>query len=116
MADTSHEERIWAMLCHLLVLAGWIIPFVGNIVAPLLVWALKKEGSEFINIQGKESLNFQITMSILGGAAFLLSFIFFGGGLLWIIGIFDVIMVIMASIKVANGEDYKYPWSLKLIK
>jgi len=73
------------MLCHLTALLGIIgIPF-GNIVGPLIIWLLKKNVYPFVNEQGKESLNFQISMTIYALAAALLILIKIGFFLLFII-------------------------------
>ena len=60
----SKDEKMWGMFCHLSALAGYIgIPF-GNIIGPLIIWMVKKEQFKFVDDQGKESLNFQITITI----------------------------------------------------
>jgi len=51
----NRDERMWAMFCHLSGLAGFIFPF-GNIIAPLIIWLVKKEEYEFVNDQGKEGI------------------------------------------------------------
>ncbi|MFV1964993.1 MAG: DUF4870 domain-containing protein, partial [Pirellulaceae bacterium] len=62
--ELSSDERQWAMFAHLAALSGYIgIPF-GNIIGPLIVWMIKKDESSFVDDQGKESLNFQISMLI----------------------------------------------------
>ena len=66
------EERNWAMACHLSALAGYVIPF-GNIAGPLLVWLLKKDEYSLVNEQGKESLNFQLSLLIYMLIGFLTS-------------------------------------------
>lgn len=112
----AKQERTWAMLCHLGTLVGLIIPF-GTIIAPLVIWLIKKDGSALIDDQGKESLNFQITMTIafivLAGILMVIEF-----GFLLLVGlvIFGVVMVIIAGIKANNGEKYRYPVALRLIK
>ena len=61
--DTSHlskDEKTWGMLCHISTFCGMIIPF-GNILAPLIIWLIKKEELPFVSDQGKEVLNFQIS-------------------------------------------------------
>lgn len=76
--NDDKQARIWGMLCHLTALLGIIgIPF-GNIVGPLIIWLLKKNVYPFVNEQGKESLNFQISMTIYALAAALLIFIKIG--------------------------------------
>ena len=53
------QERTWALFCHIGALAGFIFPF-GNIIAPLVIWLIKKEEYPLVDDQGKESVNFQI--------------------------------------------------------
>ena len=67
------QERTWAMLCHLGAFAGLIFPF-ANIFAPLVIWLIKKDESLFVEDQGKESLNFQISMTIYCVVAAILTF------------------------------------------
>ena len=110
------------MLCHLSALAGFVIPF-GHILGPLLVWQIKKNEFPSVDIHGKAALNFQITVTIAAFvgliAAFVLSF-FCVGYLLFpvvmLIGLAGLVFSIIAGIKANNGEDYKYPWSLELVK
>jgi uncharacterized Tic20 family protein len=61
----SQEVRQWAMFCHLSALLGIWIPF-GNLIGPLILWQMKRETDPFIDAQGKEALNFQITVAIAG--------------------------------------------------
>src|SRR5688572_25430917 len=61
--ETNSDARMFGMLAHISSLAGFIIPF-GNIIGPLVIWMMKKDQHPFVNDQGKESLNFQITASI----------------------------------------------------
>ena len=55
---------MWAGFCHLAALAGYVVPMVGNIVGPLVVWLMKKEEYPLVDDQGKESINFQISILI----------------------------------------------------
>ncbi|MDY6852424.1 MAG: DUF4870 domain-containing protein [Thermodesulfobacteriota bacterium] len=104
------------MLCHLSALAGFIgIPF-GNIIGPLIIWLIKKNDFPFVNEQGKEALNFQISLTIYGIIAALLIFVVIGIFLLIGLGIFGLIMVIIASIKANQGESYRYPITIRIIK
>jgi uncharacterized Tic20 family protein len=116
------QARTWNMLCHLSALAGFVIPF-GNILGPLLVWQIKKNEIPSVNIHGKAALNFQITVviALLAGmaVAILLSFVCIGFLLIpvvMLIGLAGLIFAIVAGIKANNGEDYKYPFSLELVK
>jgi len=109
------QEKTMAMLCHLLALAGLVIPF-GNILGPLIVWLMKKDTSELVNDQGKESLNFQISFTIYGFVAAILSLIVIGIPIAIALVVFWAVMVIMASIKANEGQRYRYPLNLRLIK
>ena len=109
------QERTWAMLCHLGALAGFIFPF-GNIIAPLIIWQIKKGESELVNDQGKESLNFQITLAIGYLICIPLFLIVIGFFLMVALGIYALIMIIIASMKANEGQKYRYPICLRLIK
>lgn len=111
----NQQEKTMAMLCHLLALAGLVVPF-GNILGPLIVWLMKKDTSELVNDQGKESLNFQISFTIYGFVAAILSLIVIGIPIAIALVVFWAVMVIMASIKANEGQRYRYPLNLRLIK
>lgn len=111
----NRSERDWGMACHLSALAGYIIPF-GWVIGPLVVWLVKREDYEFVNHHGKEALNFQISIMIYGFLSFLLAFILIGIPLLVALGIFQIVMIILAAIKASNGEHYRYPLTIRFIK
>jgi uncharacterized Tic20 family protein len=112
---TEAQERSWGMFCHLAALAGYIIPF-GNIIGPLIIWLIKRDESEFVADQGKESLNFQISITIYAIIAGLLILIVIGVFLLIAVGIFSLVMIIIATVKASSGEKYRYPLTLRLIQ
>ena len=114
-AATNKDANMWGMLCHLSALAGFIIPF-GNVIGPLVVWLIKKNEIPFVDDQGKESLNFQIMVSIAMLISAALIVVCIGAILLPLIGIAALVFVIIASIKADNGEQYRYPFNLRLIK
>ncbi|MDK3162345.1 DUF4870 domain-containing protein [Kamptonema cortianum] len=116
------QDKTLGMLCHLLAFCGLIIPF-GNIIGPLVIWLVKKNESSFVDDQGKESLNFQITATIILTAAMILSgiltLILIGFLLIPLVGIAALavlVFVVIASIKANDGVAYRYPWSIKFIK
>jgi uncharacterized protein len=111
--NVPKEALTWGALCHLAVLAVLIGPMLMNVLGPLVVWLLKKNDHPFIDEQGKESLNFQISMTIYSLAA-VISII--GIPLAIIIGIADIVLIIVASIKTSNGENYRYPLTIRFIK
>jgi len=111
----SAEERQWALFAHLSALVGYIIPF-GSIIGPLLIWQIKKNEMPFVDDQGKEALNFQITVAIVAIVCFILIFILIGILLLWALAIVNLIFIIIAALAANNGQAYRYPFALRLIK
>ncbi|MFC5407730.1 DUF4870 domain-containing protein [Larkinella bovis] len=109
------DERMWAMLAHLSSLAMFIFPF-GNIIGPVIVWQIQKDKSTFVDFHGKESVNFQITMTIGYCVSFLLLFIFIGIPMLVVLGLIGLAFTIIAGVKANNGEHYTYPFSIKFVK
>jgi uncharacterized Tic20 family protein len=145
------EDRTWAMWCHLSSLA-WILlllfaiplPFViANLIGPLICWLAKKDDSAFIDAHGRESLNFQISMTLYGFifigllivvAFFLLlsgvlaadsgnvlGFIITGFGFIGLLiigvlfGVFQLALAIYAGIKAKQGQMYRYPLTLRFL-
>jgi uncharacterized protein len=112
--ELSSDEKTMAMLGHLSALSGFIIPF-ANIVAPLVVWQIKKDTMPFAAEQAKEALNFNITMSIAGVIAGVLCLVLIGFVLLPIVGIAWLVFTIIAGINASKGENYRYPFTLRLV-
>jgi len=118
----SNQARMWNMWCHLSALAGFVIPF-GNVLGPLLVWQIKKNEFPSVVEHGKAALNFQLTVLIvllpitvlmLLLIAFCIGFLLIPVGvIIWLAGL---VFAVIAGIKANNGEAYRYPWSLTLIK
>ena len=121
----SNEERTWGIACHLAALAVYIVPF-GNIIGPLVVWLMKKNQYPFVDDQGKQSLNFQISFTIYGLGVVLLSIPFIiltvGFGLfliiplIWLISLIVVIFAVIAAIAASKGEAYRYPLTIMFVK
>lgn len=102
----TSDEKTLAILCHVLTIFFWIFP-------PLIIYLIKKNESTFVTDHAKESLNFQITASIVGIA---LVVTIVGILLLWILGIAVLVFVILASVKASENKLYRYPFTLRLIK
>tara|TARA_R110000764_G_scaffold112153_2_gene199080 strand:+ start:1018 stop:1425 length:408 start_codon:yes stop_codon:yes gene_type:complete len=109
------QAKQWALIAHLAGFLGCVIPF-GNLIGPLIVWQLKKDEDPFIDDQGKESLNFQITVSLLLLLSFILMVVVIGLFLIWIVAIGAVVLMIIAAIKSNEGTAYRYPFCWRLIK
>lgn len=119
----SQEERQWALFAHLSALLGALITGgIGLFVGPLVIWLIKKETMPFVDDQGKEALNFNITMAIVGVALVVLTVITFGIGMLLTIPVglaatvAWLVFTIIAAIKASEGVSYRYPLTLRLIK
>jgi uncharacterized Tic20 family protein len=108
--------RNWAMGCHMIALVGLLGNGIGFVVGPMVLWLIKREDHPFIDEQGKEAVNFQITMVIAVCISALLIFVAIGIVLLPIVGIVDVVLTIIAGLKAANGEHYRYPFAIRFIK
>jgi uncharacterized Tic20 family protein len=108
------DERMWGMFCHLSALAAFIIP-LGSIIGPLIIWSIKKQEYPFVDDQGKEALNFNISMVIyliISGILFLL---IIGIFMLAAVLIFRLVMTIIAAIRANNGEAFRYPLTIRFI-
>ena len=114
-SQPTKDERTWAMLSHFSSLCMFIFPF-GNILAPLIIWLIKKDEMPFVEDQAKEVLNFQISMTIYFIGSIILIIVLIGIPILIVLGIFNVIITIIAGIKANDGKSYRYPINLRLIK
>jgi uncharacterized Tic20 family protein len=125
--DLSSDERNWAMaahLCGLLWLLGGpgliFLPFgslvLFTILGPLIIWRTKGQTMPFVAEQAKESLNFQITVFLLGLVFALLALVLIGFVFLWLLGVANLVLVIIAAIQTSSGKPYRYPFCLRLVK
>jgi len=114
--EVSKDTRMWAMICHLAGLAGYILPIIGNIVAPLVIWQIKKDDDPFVDEQGKEAVNFQISISLYALISLPFCFICIGGFMMAAVVIIDLVFLLIAAIKANNGEHYRYPLCIRFIK
>ena len=115
-STSSRDVRTWNVLCHATALAGFFVPWAGHILGPLIVWLAKRSDSPEIDENGKESLNFQISMLIYNVIAGVLCLVLIGFILLAILHILNLVLVIVASIQASEGKLYRYPIAIRLIK
>ncbi len=104
----SKEETTMGMLAHLLGLVG----FIG----PLIIWLIEKDKMPFVDDQGKEALNFQITMLIAFIIAGFTTIIFIGLLLVPGLVVANIVLVIIAALRASAGERYRYPVCIRFIK
>ncbi len=114
VTETNPQARTWGMFCHLAALA-YFIP-LGHILGPLIVWLVKRDEFPFVNDQGKESLNFQITISIAYAVAAILIVTVIGCVLLPAVVVTNIVFVILAAIAANEGKPYRYPICIRFIK
>lgn len=100
------DEKNLAILSH-------ILTFVAPILAPLIIYLIKKDESRYVAYHAKESLNFQITLMIV---VLILLVSIIGILFLWVVGIAAFVLVIIATIRASEGVLYKYPFTIRLIK
>jgi uncharacterized protein len=114
-AIPTQDERTWGMLAHLTAFAGFIVP-LGFIIGPLVVWLIKRDQSAFVADQGKEALNFNISVllaiAVCGALVWILIGILLGVALF----VFWMAVTIIAGIKASEGIRYRYPYALRLVK
>jgi len=132
------EERNWGLATHLAGVAGMLfIPPVGNILAVLVIWLIKRNESDFLDQNGKEALNFQITLSIVNVGLNLLGLLnhwdwswglpgFHNNwfvtdisrfrGTRGVISILNIIFSAIAASKAHNGISYRYPLNWRVVK
>ncbi len=115
-APSQSDEHAYGMVCHL---AG-----LGTIVGAIVVWLMVRERSRFADEQGKESINFQILISVCAFAALILvtmaaglSVLYPVTYLLWMALVaFDLVMVVLAAVEASNGRKFRYPMAIRLLK
>jgi len=115
-ASPTAEERNWAVICHLSALVGLVVWVIGAVLGTLIVWLWKKDRLPFVDDQGREAVNFQITVLIAAAFCYALVFLLIGVPLLIALGIFNLICIVLAAIKASEGVAYRYPLNLRLIK
>jgi len=109
MKMIKSEERLMA--------AGiYVLSLFFPIIAPLIIWLLKKDESSFIDYHGKEYFNFFISYFVYSIVAGILTLVIVGIFLLWAIGIAALIFSIIAAVRAYEGKEYQFPWIFRLIK
>ncbi len=108
--------RTWTALCHASALLDVFLHFPGHVLAPFIVWLLKREESPEIDAHGKEALNFQISMLIYNIVAAVFCLVLIGFLLLPILWVLNALFVIIAAIQASDGKFYRYPMTIRFIQ
>jgi uncharacterized Tic20 family protein len=91
------------------------MPF-GNILGPLVVWLIKRHDSPYIDYHGKEALNFQISLTLYLIASAVLIIVLVGILLIIVVGVAGIVLTIIAAVRASEGEEYRYPMTIRLVK
>jgi hypothetical protein len=116
--STPARQRKLAMACHLAALLGVVIPsaFLIEVVGPLVVWLVNRDESRLVDEQGAEAVNFQVTMTALYLACIPLMLVIVGIPLFYTLKLLNLVLVIVAAVRVQRGEDFRYPFNLRLVR
>jgi uncharacterized Tic20 family protein len=109
------DPRTIATLCHLASFVGFVIPF-GNILGPLVLWLIKRHESPYIDHHGREAVNFQITLILYLIASAILIIVLIGILLLIVVGLAGIVFTVIAAVRASEGEEYRYPMTIRLVK
>jgi uncharacterized Tic20 family protein len=112
---SESDERQWAMFCHMSGFAGHVVPF-GNVILPYVLWQNKKDASPYVDRQGCEAFNFQLTILILVLMCIPLLFVLIGFVLLPVLGLLHAVFTLLGTIRASQGVDYRYPFSIPFLK
>lgn len=131
----SHNRKanLWAMACHLAGLTGLFYPIIGNIIPPLVIWLIEKDRLPFVDKEGKEAVNFQISIVFYGLTLIALFTIYMIIGirqfvpvhsktilaflaLVWALFLFMLVEIIIAAVRSSNGKHHSYPLKIRFIK
>ncbi len=107
------DERTWGGAAHWSALVGAVRG--AGLPGPLLVLLLKGSTSPYVRRQAVESLNFQLSMFIYGAISFVLVFVLVGFVLLAVVGVLWLVFTIIGSVRPADGEEYRYPLTIRMV-
>ncbi len=109
-----NEVRNWALAAHLSAFLGaWVaLAFLG----PLVVWLVKREDHPFVEMHAREALNFNLSVLLYFIVGVVLAFVLIGFLLLAALGVIWLVFTIIAAVRASNGEPYRYPLTIRLVR
>jgi hypothetical protein len=126
LSGVTTQERQWAIFAHLSALISIWVGWIGCFLGPLIVWQIKKNEMPYVDQQGREALNFQLNMLgwivVLAIVSVPVALVTFGLALvilvpLWAaLGIYHIVMPIVAAVSCNSGEAYRYPYVIRIVK
>lgn len=112
----SADDRRFAAILHLVVFANCLLPLVfSGIIILVIIKAAKTNFSNYLSIQWREAMNFNISIFIYFIVACILCIILIGIPLLFLLMLYCIVMPIIAAIKTSDGQDYRYPMIIRII-
>ena len=105
----TQDEKNLGLIMHVLSLVGF------SLIGPLIVWLVKKDESAFINAQGRELLNFQISFLIYAIVCIPLCFVLIGIPLLIVVGLASFILTIIGLVKATEQKIYRFPVTVHML-
>lgn len=103
------DDKTWAILSH-------VLTFVGGFIAPLVIYLIKKDESPYVRHHAAEALNFQLSIMIYAIVSIILVLVLIGILLILAVGIGALVFTIIAAIAASNGEEYRYPLTIRFVK
>jgi len=124
--DVPPDVRTMGMLCHLAALVGLLGNGIGFLLGPLVVWLIKKDDHPFIDDQGREAINFQLTVLIVGIVTGIVAWIcamtvillIVAIPLLLLLGVLAIValvLTIIGGLRAKDGIAYRYPFSFRFL-
>ena len=105
-APPNADDKMWAMFAHLSY-------FVMGIIGPLVIWVVKKDKAPYVEDQAKEALNFQIAVTVAAMIS-VMTIVLIPIAMVIMLG--GMIYSVLAAVEANNGNYYRYPFTLRLIK
>ncbi|WP_436860379.1 DUF4870 domain-containing protein [Staphylococcus caeli] len=107
--EPDSDARLMATLIY-------VLSFFAPLLAPLIIWLIKREESPFVDRAGKNYFNFLISYAIWLTVSSIAMIILIGFILAPVISILLIVFTIIAAVKAYNGEDYLAPLSIRFFK
>lgn len=109
------DDRTWAILVHASGYTGLVFPVFGNIIVPLIIWLIKRDESRFVDENGRNAVNFQITWTIFLFIAAISIILLIGFVLTPLVALGWLVLIGVASINASNDVVYRYPLTIDFI-
>jgi hypothetical protein len=110
----SEGERKWATALHDAALIGFVVP-LGNVLAPLILWQLGRRRSLFVDVQGREAVNFHLSLLLYAVIGLVLILLPVGIVILLTVGAMLLVLPIVAAVQGGLGREFHYPAAIRFL-